>query len=80
MDEHAEMFFRADYWKFLAPSLTSLTLGFGSFELPQEVPRQWLQSLLLLRNLEVLELSAVGEHREWQLLILKVSSRSLVQT
>ena len=52
MDEHAEMFFRADYWKFLAPSLTSLTLGFGDFELPQEVPRQWLQSLLLLRNLE----------------------------
>ena len=70
VDEHAEMFFRDDYWKLLAPSLTSLTLGFGDFEFLEKVPHHWLQLLLLLRNLEVLELSAIGEHREWQLLIL----------
>ncbi|KAK9906834.1 hypothetical protein WJX75_008793 [Coccomyxa subellipsoidea] len=54
------MFFRDDYWKLVAPSLTSLTLGFGDFEFLEKVPHHWLQLLLLLRNLEVLELSAIG--------------------
>ncbi len=60
-EEEPIYFYEADYWQLLAPCLTSLTLKLHNLLL-RFVPREKMELLLLLHNLEVLELTGGLAH------------------